>query len=154
MVSYDPREWLRVTRIAQLRKHCVHKTTRAKLHIVVYELALAVIMSIAAVPLSAMKGLDASYLFANNHRRPLRADPDLMKSIRLNIYPFAWPMSDTLLALLRQPDLHRSFEKQVRCQLIVCVRLVICVPAETCYHGPFFIRHANLVSAPDYSMLS
>lgn len=118
--------------------HCVRETTRTNVHIVVYEFALAVIMSIAAASLTASKALDALDLLANNHRGPFIADPNLMESIRLNIYPFAWAMPDTLLALLRQPDLHRPFENQMRCQLIVGVRLVICVPAETCYRGAFF----------------
>lgn len=73
------------------------------------------------------------YLLGNNHRGSFISHPDLMKSIRFNINPFTWPMPDTLLALLRQPNLYRPLENQVRCQLAVGMRFVICVPAETRY---------------------
>ena len=83
------------------------------------------------------------YLLANNHRGSFISHPDLMKSIRFNINPFTWPMPDTLLALLRQPNLHRPLKNQVRCQLVVGMRFVICVPAENTLLGALYKFEVN-----------
>ena len=106
------------------------------------ELALAKLISISAAFLSASKAPDG-YLLANDHRGPFTADPNFMESVRRDIDPFAWSMLDALVALLRQSNLHRTCEHQVRCQLVVRVRFIISVPAE----NPLLWRFLNSPSS-------
>ena len=91
--------------------------------------------TISAVSLSAREAFYGNFLcalslLANNHGSSLIAYPDLMRSVGRNVHPLPWTMPDALLAPLRQPDLHRTLEYQMRCQLVVRVRLIISVSAE------------------------